>query len=66
MAELALETHRHIEPIPVLLDTILVNIPALLRLDILDRNSPLADNVTDRIWHHAIVREDPLEYDEIW
>ena len=65
MVELVLKTIGHIYPIPVLLNIVPVNIPALLGLDILDGYSLLADNVTNRLWHCVVQREDPLEYDDI-
>ena len=54
-AEIMLATPPMVLDIPVLMDIILVDVPALLGLDILDSVELYADNVTNRLFHRHIV-----------
>ncbi len=54
LVEFALQTPAPLRPIPVLLDIVPVDVPALLGLDVLDAESLYPDNVTDRIVHRKV------------
>ena len=54
-----------IPDIPVILDVVNVDIPALLGINVLDEYSLMPDNVTNRLWHRIILSKKSLEvYDE--
>ena len=62
MVEMSLHTPDHVQTIPVLLEIVPFDVPALLGLDILDGYSLLADNVNSRMWHRFVTSKDHLEY----
>ena len=50
---------------PVILDVVNVDIPALLGIDVLSVYSFVPDNVTNRFWHRIVLSKKPIEvYDE--
>ena len=61
MIELVIQTTDHIPPISILLDVVDVDIPALIGIDVLDGNCLKVDNMSNRLWHHTIISNDPLE-----
>ena len=65
MVELSLQTPRYMQPIPVTLDNVPVNVPALLGLDVFDGYNLFADNVTNRLWHRVEICEDPSEVEDV-
>ena len=66
MIELFLPTTRHIPAIPILLDVVDVNIPALLGLDVLDGNNIFVDNVTGHLRSRITTSKDPPQYEDRW
>ena len=68
MIELDLKTPAPRRPIPVLLDIVPVDVPALLGLDVLDAEGLYADNVTNRIVHRHVTSKpgEPLSYQDLW
>ena len=68
MIEIALETPAHVRKIPVLMDIVPVDVPALLGLDVLDTEQLYADNVTNRLVHREILSKqgEPLAYKDRW
>ena len=62
MVELHLKTPAPRRPIPVLMDIVPVDVPALLSLDVLDAECLYADNITNRIVHRIVISNpgDPL------
>ena len=65
MIELALETPIGTQPIPILMDVVPANVPALLGLDILDTYTLMAHHATNRMWHCMITNESPLEVEDL-
>ena len=68
MVEIALATPLNIPNIPVLMDIVPVNVPALLGLDVLDSEELYADNVTNRLVHRHVVSRanNILRYKDRW
>ena len=68
MVELELATPDWITSIPVLMDTVPINVPPLLGLDILDGEQLYAENVTNRLVHRKIESRhgEPLKYTDKW
>ena len=66
MVEPLLPTPGSTLDISVILDVVDVEIPPMLGLDILDRNSLLFDHVTNHLWNCIITNKDPLRFEDIW
>ena len=68
LVEIALATPPRIPAIPVLMDIVPVNVPALLGLDVLDAEELIADNVTNRLIHRHVVSRthDNVKYKDKW
>ena len=66
--EIMLATPPTVPDIPVLMDIVPVNVPALLGLDILDSEELYADNVTNRLVHRHVVSNNNgiLQYLDKW
>ena len=61
MVQVALETPPGMPDITVLMDIVPVNIPALLRLDVLDFESLYANNVTNCLVHRQVTSRPSAE-----
>ena len=68
MIEILLETPSTWRDIPVLMDIVPVDVPALLGLDVLDSEQLYACNVTNRLVHRAVLSRpgEPLQYEDRW
>ena len=66
IVELFLDTPNGTPPLPVLLDIVDVNIPALLGLDILDGYSLNADTVSNRLIHRIPCSKSVSGYTDDW
>ena len=68
LIEVAQQTPAPRRPIPILLDIVSVDIPALLGLDVLDAECLYADNVTNRLVHRNVTSKEgmPLKYLDLW
>ena len=66
MVELLLLTPGHIQDKPILNDVVDVNVPALLGLDVLDRNNVFVENVTGHLWKRVTIRQHALKYGDRW
>ena len=68
MVELWLRIPSPRRSIPVLIDIVEVNVPALLGLDVLDSERLYACNVTNKLFHRRILSKegDPLEFVDMW
>ena len=66
--EIMLATPPTVPDIPVLMDIVPANVPALLGLDILDSEQLYADNVTNRLVHRHVVsnHNGTLQYVDKW
>ena len=64
MAELLLSTTRHIKDVPILLDVVNANVPALFRLDSLDDINLFVVNVTGYLWNNGVMNEILLQYEK--
>ena len=62
MVDPAIKTPDHVPRINVMLDVVDVDIPALLGLDVLDGNSLIVENVTNRLWERTVVSHGPLRF----
>ena len=52
--------------IPVLLDVLDIEIPALLGLNVLDGNNLLFKNLKNHPWSRIITKKDPLRFKDRW
>ena len=66
MVELTLPIPGSTLDIPIKLDVVDVEIPTLLRVDVLDGNKILVDNVTNNRRNRIITNKDQLRYEEEW
>ena len=64
--ELSLRSPDYVNTIPMLLETVPVDVLTLFHLDVLDGYNLLADNVTNHMWNRVVTYEDPLEVRDEW
>ena len=64
--ELAIQTPDNIQPIPVLLEVVDVDIPPLISLDFLDDNFLIVDSISNRLWHRIVISNDIFEIVDTW
>ena len=66
MIELILPTPGNRREIPVIMDVVDVDIPALLGIDVLDGNNLFVDNVAGHLWNRIITCKEPLQFEDRW
>lgn len=68
VVELHLKTPDDIQPIPVVLDVVNVDVPAFLGLDALDSSALYAVTVTNRLVNRVVTSKEgqPLTYFDAW
>ena len=66
VVEVTLQTPEHVQPIPVLLNIVPIEAPALLGLYALDIYGIVAGNVSNRLQHCIVLSEDSLRARDIW
>ena len=63
MLELILPMTGSVRDIPILMDVVDVDIPALLGLDVLDGNGLFFENVTGYLWSRIMTCKEPLQFE---
>ena len=66
MVELILPTPGSVRDVPILMDVVDIDIPALLGLDVLDGNNLFVDNVTGHLWNRIVTCNEPLRFKDRW
>ena len=61
-----LQTSGYNPDIPSILDVVDLEIAVLIRVDVLDGNYLLVNNVTSNLWSRIITNKNPLRFEEIW